>query len=81
MSTTRFSGRRLQRQIQATWGRRGGVRGFCRCTGLKPSTVYAWFRGDSLPELGSIAIAADALSMRCSDVVALLESDERNSHA
>lgn len=73
-----FDGRHLHREIARRWRGRGGVRGFCRATGLQPSTVYAWFRGDALPELSSVAVAASALSMRCSDLVGLMAGEEKN---
>jgi hypothetical protein len=71
-----MNGRYLQPLLQERWAGRGGVRGFCRDTGIQPSTVYAWFRGAALPELGTVAVVARALEMPCWAVVAVMAGED-----
>lgn len=67
-------GRRLERYITARWGRgKGGIRGLCSATNIAPESMYAWFRGETEPQLGSLTKIAEALGVSRVEVLAAMD--------
>jgi hypothetical protein len=69
-------GDRLRQFIERRWPRsRGGLRGFCAAAGIHPETLYAWFRGETEPNLGSLGQLAATLGVRRWEIVAAMDGD------
>jgi hypothetical protein len=70
-------GRRLERYIKERWTRQqGGMRGLAAKIGASSETVHSWFRVDGPePSMAHLRAVADALGVRRSVLVAVLDGD------
>lgn len=69
-------GRRLERYISSHWSRqKGGIRGLASKMGTTPESMYAWFRNETEPTLGSLTKIAEALSVSRVDVLAAMDGE------
>lgn len=73
-------GRRLERYVKERWGRRqGGILALASKIGSSTETVYSWFRSDSEPSMSHLRALAEALGVKRSDLVAILDGSAPTS--
>lgn len=69
-------GRRLERYIKARWTRKqGGIVKLASEIGSSTETIYAWFRGETEPNMSHLRALAEKLGVRRSVLVAVLDGD------
>jgi len=71
------AGRRLKAALDGYFPRaRGGLRGLAEEASIGPETLYRWFRGDSEPDLGTLARVAVACGVSRTVLVAAMDGEE-----
>jgi transcriptional regulator with XRE-family HTH domain len=74
----REEGRRFERFVRERWqavGGRGGIRGLCRAAGITPEAIYKWFRGDTYPDMATLAEMARILMTTRVELVAAMDNE------
>jgi hypothetical protein len=66
---------RFEAFVRARWKSvgKGGIRGLSRQMNATPETIYAWFRRENEPQLGSLAQLAEALQTSRAEIVAAMD--------
>lgn len=69
------SGERLRAYVLRQWKGGRGMVGLSEASGIARDRLYAWFRGDVEPTLGSLGELAAALNVRRAEVVAAIDGE------
>lgn len=69
-------GRRLEGYVKEHWTRRdGGIRKLAARMGTSAETLYAWFRGETEPNLAHLRSLAELLEVSRADLVAVMDGE------
>lgn len=73
----------LERLVRSRWYGPGGIAGLSKLSGVSRATLYAWFRGETVPDTKSLARLANILDMPLAELVGSVQPDHSvlRSHA
>ena len=65
----------LERLVRSRWYGPGGIAGLSKLSGVSRATLYAWFRGETVPDTKSLARLANILDMPLAELVGSVQPD------
>lgn len=65
----------LERLVRSRWYGPGGIAGLSKLSGVSRATVYAWFRGETVPDTKSLARLATILDMPLAELVGTVQPE------
>jgi CBS domain-containing protein len=65
----------LERLVRSRWYGPGGIAGLSKLAGVSRATLYAWFRGETVPDTKSLARLAAILDMPLAELVGTVQAD------
>jgi len=60
----------FERLVRSRWYGAGGIAGLAKVSGVSRATIYSWFRGETAPDVRSLARLANVLELPVEDLVA-----------
>lgn len=63
----------FERLVRSRWYGAGGIAGLAKVSGVSRATLYAWFRGESTPDVKSLARLANVLELPVEELVASVQ--------
>src|SRR5688572_22413816 len=65
----------LERLVRSRWDEPGGIAGLGKLSGVSRATLYAWFRGETVPDTKSLARLAAILEMPLAELVGTVQAE------
>jgi CBS domain-containing protein len=65
----------LERLVRSRWYGPGGIAGLSKLSGVSRATLYAWFRGETVPDTKSLARLAAVLEMPLAELVGTVQAE------
>ena len=65
----------LERLVRSRWYGPGGIAGLSKLSGVSRATLYAWFRGETVPDTKSLARLARILDMPLAELVGTVQPE------
>ena len=65
----------LERLVRSRWYGPGGIAGLSKLSGVSRATLYAWFRGETVPDTKSLARLAAILEMPLAELVGTVQAE------
>jgi predicted transcriptional regulator len=63
---------RFERLVRSRWYGAGGIQGLSKLSGVSRATMYAWFRGEAVPDTKSLARLASVLDVSAAELLETL---------
>jgi predicted transcriptional regulator len=61
--------------VRSRWYGAGGIQGLSKLSGVSRATMYAWFRGEAVPDTKSLARLASVLDITTAELVEVIGAD------